>query len=199
MYTQVIRNILLYSTFQVEFVLIYYVGGQLCTDDFDIHERHNDNIDSNKQAIIPQFYFDCNGRITGIKARVRVESNNVNYPSIQVWRPRSAGLMVYYKIGEVQLESDDQVTGDGDHQLATIILSDNNAIEVQSGDVVGYYHPPQSRYLVRTRRTNGYILYQFSGSPNSTSVNLSNADMHNNERKPLIQFSIGKCEYINVL
>ena len=78
----------------------------------------------------------------------------------------------YNKIGEVQLQSGDQVIEVRNNVLvATIILTDNNTIEVQSGDVVGYYHPPQSRYRVRTLQTEGYILYQFSGSRESVNLN----------------------------
>ena len=75
--------------------------------------------------------------------------------------------------------------------VATIILTGNNTIEVQSGDVVGYYHPLQSRYRVRTIQTEGYILYQFSGS--HESVDLNNIIDSDDRRQPLIQFTIGKC------
>ena len=115
--------------------------------------------------------------------------NRNEYPFFQVWRPASVGSTIFNKIGEVQL-SDDQVTGSSDYRRATIILTGNNSIEVQSGDVVGYYHPPQSRYRVRTIQTDGYILYQFSGS--HESVDLNNYQNRSNEHQPLIQFAIGK-------
>ena len=120
------------------------------------------------------------------------DDDDVNYPIIQVWRPVSIGSMIYSKTGEVQLTSSDQVTGEDEYRLVTIILTGNNTIEVQPGDVVGYYHPPQSCYRVRTRRINGYILYQFEGSSNLTSVNLSSTNEYTDRRQPLIQFSIGK-------
>ena len=174
-----------------------HVGGQgrqVCIDNVDIQQNGDYQIGHDKQAIIPQLNFACNGRITGIRARVRFNSGRRNYPLIQVWRPVSIGSIIYNKIGEVQLESDDQVTDSGDNRLAIIILTVNNTIEVQSGDVVGYYHPPDSRYRVRIRNTSRYIQYQFNGSPNSNSVNLSNADRTDNQRLPLIQFTIGKYE-----
>ena len=123
---------------------------------------------------------------------MRFNYDDVNYPIIQVWRPVSIGSMIYNKTGEVQLTSSDQVTGKRKYPLVTIILTGNNTIEVQPGDVVGYYHPPRSRYRVRTMETNGYILYQFEGSPNLTSVDLSSENNNDNERQPLIQFSFGK-------
>ena len=119
--------------------------------------------------------------------------DRVDYPFFQVWQPLSTNSAVYNKIGEVQLQSD-QVTGSGDFQTANIILTGNNTIEFQSGDVVGYYHPPDARYRVRTIRTSGYRLYQFDldSSPVPTSVNLNNADSEDDEQQPLIQFTIGK-------
>ena len=170
------------------------IDGQFCTDRVNINHKGDDQTADNKQAIIPQFNFACNGIITGIRARIRFNYFDVNYPIIQVWRPVSIGSMIYNKIGEVQLSSSDQVTGNDNKRLVTVILTDNNIIEVQPGDVVGYYHPPRSRYRVRTRRINGYILYLFEGSRirTLTSVNLMNANRNNNRRQPLIQFSIGK-------
>ena len=90
---------------------------------------------------------------------------------------------------------DYQVTGYNNSDWeANIILTGEDAIEVQSGDVVGYYHPPDARYRVRTRknRFNGYRMYQFYGSSVPTSVNLNNANRNNSYRQPLIQFTIGK-------
>ena len=111
---------------------------------------------------------------------------------------RQAVNTTYNKIGEVQLKSDNQVIEFRDNVLiATIILTGNNTIEVQSGDVVGYYQPLQSRYRVRTMRTNGYILYQFSGS--HKSVDLNNNILNTDQRQPLIQFTIGKLITYDIL
>ena len=108
----------------------------------------------------------------------------------QVWQPASVDSTIYNKIGEVQLQSDDQVTGSGDYRTANIILTGNNTIEVQSGDVVGYYHPPDARYRVTTIQTRGYRLYQFNGS--HESVDLNNNIGNDDNRQPLIQFTISK-------
>ena len=166
------------------------IGPQFCTDSVYVQQDGDDQVGRNKLAIIPRLNFTCNGRIASIRARVKFNDNRNDYPFFQVWRASSINSKVYNKIGEVQLQSDDQVTGSGDYQTANIPLTGNNTIEVQSGDVVGYYHPPDARYQVRTIETDGYILYQFDGSPKS--VDLNNNDGHNN-RQPLIQFTIGKC------
>ena len=167
------------------------LGGQTCTDYVNIEQNGQDHIGRGVVAIIPRLNFTCNGRITSIRARVR-NSGKSEYLFFQVWRPSSTNPTSYNKIGEVQLQSDNQVTGSGNYRTVNIILTGNNTIEFQSGDVVGYYHPSNSRYRVRTIRTDGYRLYQFDGSPVPTSVNLNDADHNDNNMQPLIQFITGK-------
>ena len=119
-------------------------------------------------------------------------NNGSNYPFFQVWRPVSVGSTIFNKVGEVPLQSDDELSEVSNvTQIATVILTDNNTMEVQSGDVVGYYHPPQSNYQVRALSTEGYRIYQFIGS--SESVELNNYADIDVKRKPLILFTIGKC------
>ena len=109
-----------------------------------------------------------------------------------MWRAVSFGSTIYNKIGEVQLQSDDQVTRGSNNFLETnIILTGNNTIEIQSGDVVGYYHPPQPHYQIRDISINGYEFYWFDGSPASSLVDLRESDAMFNSRQPLLQFTIG--------
>ena len=167
------------------------LGEQFCTDSIDVQQHGRNQIGLDKLGIVPRLNFTCTGRITSITARVSFSNKRDEYPFFQVWRP--AVNTTYNKIGEVQLQSDDQVNEVRNGILvATVILTDNNTIEVQSGDVVGYYHPPQSRYRLRTVRTDGYIQYQFSGSHDSVNNSISST----NRRQPLIQFTIGK--FINI-
>ena len=176
------------------------LGGQFCTDYVDIEQNGQDDIGrgDGRLAIIPRLNFICTGRITSIRARLESHGGSCN-PIFQTWRLASAGSMVYNKIGEIQLLSN-QVTGRAhdDYRTANIILTGNNTIEFQSGDVVGYYHPPDSRYRVRTIRTDGYRLYEFSGSSiaTSSSVNLMGDGI--NQRQPLIQFTIGAFVFLIV-
>ena len=117
------------------------------------------------------------------------DNSRDEYPFFQVWR--QTVNTTYNKIGEVQLQSDDQVNEVRNNVfVVNILLTGNSTIEVQSGDVVGYYHPPDARYRVRTIQTDGYILYQFSGSHDS--VDLNNIIDNDNYRQPLIQFTIGE-------
>ena len=167
------------------------LGGQMCTDTVDIRQNGDRNFGrgDGRLAIIPRLNFTCNGRITGILARVlsSLRSDNLLF---QVWRPASGDSTIYNKIGEVPLLSS-QVTGSGDYQTANSTLTGNNRIEFQSEDVVGYYHPSNSRYLLRDIETDGYFLYRFDGSPVPSSVNLESRDFRINFRQPLIQFTIG--------
>ena len=169
------------------------LGGQFCTDSVDVQQGAGNVIYFDRLAIIPRLNFTCNGRITSIIAGLLSDDHGIrhDYPYFQVWRPSSVGSAMYNKIGEVQLQSDDQLNGSDNFWTANITLTGNNSIEFQSGDVVGYYHPPDASYRVRSIPTDGYILYQFEGS--HQSVNLNNNDDSDNYRQPLIQFTIGKC------
>ena len=130
-------------------------------------------------------------------ARVRrdTNTNRNDYPYFIIWRPSSTNSMVYTSSGEVQLQ-ESQVSQCNSFITCNvnIVLSGSNRIEFLSGDVVGYYHPQQTIYQVRTIRTNGYERYRIDGSSAPTSVDLStvNNNRINNNRQPLIQFVIGK-------
>ena len=168
------------------------LGGQFCTDSVGVQQRGNHVIGRDKLAIIPRFNFTCNGRITSIKAGLLLNTNGHDYPSFQMWRLRPRNHKTY-KIGEVQLKSNDPIKsngGRGRRWTAKITLTGNNTIEIQSGDVVGYYHPPDVRYRVVTINTEGYILYQFNG-PHEIVI-LSKNNGTDNNRQPLIQFTFGK-------
>ena len=168
------------------------LDGQTCTDSVNIQQR-GVYINRDRLAIIPHLRFTCDGKITGIRARVFFHDARNDYPFFQVWRPASNDLRVYNKISEIQLQSDDQVTGSGTYRTANIILTGNNTIEVQSGDVVGYYQPLDARYLVMNTIRIGtrYILYQFNGSLGSNSVQLNDSNNRVNFWQPLLQFTIG--------
>ena len=174
------------------------LGGQFCTDYVDIQPNGDSAIGRNRLAIVPHLNFTCNGRITSITAKLWFSDESGDYPFFQVWRAASVSSTVYKKIREIQLQPNLQITS-GNHdkiKIATIILTGNNTIEVQTGDVVGYYHPPGAHYRVRTIQTDGYILYQFNGS--HESVDLKNAIDNNVRQQPLIQFTIGKCAFYNI-
>ena len=99
--------------------------------------------------------------------------------------------MIYNKVGEIKLQSENQVTEGYNNFEATIILTGEKRLEFQPDDVIGYYQPPQSRYQVLDVDTVGYVLYRFDEtSPNT--LNLSEANRILNKRQPLLQFTFGK-------
>ena len=124
------------------------------------------------------------------------DADRIEYPSFQIWRLLLTVPPIYSKIGEVELQDDQMFLDSDNFGTANITLTSNNTIEVQSGDVVGYYHPPETRYQVRTISSDEYRLYEFDGLPVSISaesvINLDESDRDNN-RQPLIQFTIGEC------
>ena len=168
------------------------LGGQECIDYVNVTQIGRDHIGGDTLAIIPRLNFTCNGRITRIRASLNFNPDGKDiFPIFQVWRPAlSFGSTIYTKAGEAPLPSDDQVETFNFIILANITLTDNNTIEVQSGDVVGYYHPPDPRFRVRTIPTFGYMQYKFSGS--AELVDLNNNTDNDDERQPLIQFIIGR-------
>ena len=86
-------------------------------------------------------------------ARVRFR-NGTGYPYFQVWRQITNNLLIFTNIGEVQLqESQVSQCNNNDYCNINIVLTGNDTIEFQSGDVVGFYHPSDIRYRVRTQRT----------------------------------------------
>ena len=168
------------------------LGGEFCIECINVQQRSRFQLFHRRLAIIPRLNFSCNGRVTSIKAGLDKNSSLSNFLSFQVWRPSLPGSRVYNKVGEVQLQSDDQVTKGYYNFEATVTLTSENRIEFQSGDVIGYYHPYQSRYQVKDASTRGYMLYRFDGSPPPNSVNLSAANDTFDYRQPLLQFIVGK-------
>ena len=170
------------------------LGGQECTDYVDVQQNGHNSIRRGMTAIIPRLNFTCNGRITIITAKVNTNYRN-DYPYFQVWRPTSVGSTSYEKSGEVQLQSGNHMiicsSQHNNRCIVNITLTGTNTIEVESGDIVGFYLPSESRYRVRTIQTSGYILYEFDGS--LELVNFSNMIDNEDNQQPLIQFTIGKC------
>ena len=162
----------------------------------NIVQNGNDELGRGRIGIVPRLNFSCNGTIVRIIGRVRRDNNmdRNDYPYFQVWRPSSTNSMVYTSIGEVQLQESQVSQCNSDRYCnVDIVLTGNDRIEFQLGDVVGYYHPEQTVYQVTTIRTNGYVLYRIDGSPAPPTVNLGIVANNriDDQRQPLIQFVMG--------
>jgi len=139
-------------------------------------------------VIVPLISFTCNGRIANIRVRITPDGTGNNFPYIQVWRP-SQSSQLHNLVDEVQIQSNHltRLT----YLEANITLTGNKRIQFQSGDVIGFYNPSDSRYEIRDKSTPGYKIYVFIGST-ATSLDLSDADNTPMGRQPLIQLTIGK-------
>ena len=119
-----------------------------------------------------------------------------------MWRPFLPSTTIYNKVGEIHLESDYQVTQGYNNLEVTIILTGEKRLEFQPGDIIGYYHPPRSRYRVLDVNTMGYVLYRFDEMSSPNTLNLSEANKTLNNRQPLLQFTFGKicnfCQLFNL-
>ena len=172
------------------YYILSFLGGQICTDSVDIQLDGDNEISAITVVIIPRLNFTCNGRITNIRAKMSSRSPS-GLPYFQIWRPMSS--MIYNRIHTVQLQSAHVTQLSGTRVNISITLTGNERREFQSGDVIGYYHPSNSRYQVRTISTDGYIQYRFDGSSTLTSVDLNTVGSGDitDQRQPLIQFTIG--------
>ena len=172
------------------------IGGQTCTESVNIQQAGDNQIDRNGIGLVPRLNFSCNGRITHIRVRIwpHRDNNGIHIlPYIQVWRPSSVPI-TYNKIYQVQVQESQTSRPEPEEFLeANVPLIGTDRIFVQSGDVVGFYHPPNFDRQVRTIPTHGYVLYLFDGSNATMSLDFSTA-MATDMRQPLIQFTIGKLE-----
>jgi len=170
---------------------LHSTGGQTCINDVDdVQLIGSDQISNNRIVIVPFLSFNCNGMITNIRVRITPDGNGDDFPYIQVWRPSSSSQL-YNLTDQVQIQSSHiiQLT----FLVANITLTGNNTIQFQSGDVIGFYNPSDSRYAIRDITTAGYVFYVFERSTASL-LDLSNANNTPMGRQPLIQFTI--CEFV---
>ena len=176
-------------------ILILLLGSKSCFEHVTVQQKGTRRLLQRLQVIVPRANFTCNGRVTGITASMdRVSSGGTN-PYLEVWHQATPGGDVFDKVGEVHLvESEvvEEVDKNNDtYWLVNITLNDDDRIEFETGDVIGYYHPPDSRYRVWNIRTMGYTAYanEFTFALNTTDVATQDATVTN--LQPLIQFTIG--------
>ncbi len=90
------------------------------------------------QVLIPSYQFTCSGVVTQWGAYVEPGGggDNMNYiATFQVWRPDGNGNEVYTMVGENAYP--DPITLVADSQI--LVAATEPLIQVQPGDVVGYY------------------------------------------------------------
>ena len=178
-------------------VIHYYdfhlIAGQTCIDDVNnVQQVGNDIISPDRTVIVPRLNFTCNGRITNIRVGLNRTNDGANFPYVQVRRPLpSASLLFYGLVNNVQIQSSHLTQFNmSTFQEATILLTGHNRIQFLSGDVIGFYSPPDSGYVIRDIATTGYVYYIFEGS--NASVFTLGSGVMSNRRQPLIQFTLGE-------
>jgi len=166
--------------------------GQDCIENVNVQQIGDDYMTRNRLGIVPHLNFHCNARITRIRVRLLPDENRHDYPYIQVWRPSSQYSTFYTKIAQVKVTAS-RIESLA-HVEANIPLTGNNRIFVETGDVIGYYHPVDVGYRVRTIQTDGYILYEFKDIDGSieTLVDLDDSVHYLHIRQPLMEFTVGK-------
>ena len=145
--------------------------------------------------IVPNARFRCNGRITNVAVSMQGQiATGSNHPVFQVWHPTQLNSSTYNKIDEVQLTGGEYINIDGSigYHYASISLNRNSQIEFQSGDVIGYYQPSNSRRLIQNIQTSGYTSYSNTVTSPLTSIDISNVDNIEIDHQPLIEITFGK-------
>jgi len=170
----------------------HLTGGQACIQSVNVQRIGSDYMTRNRLGIVPNLHFHCNARITRIRVRLLPDPYRYDYPYIQIWRPSSKDSTTYGKIAQVQVRKS-HITN-LTYVEANIPLTGTNRILVESGDVIGYYHPVDAGYKVRTIQTAGFILYEFDDIDGSigTLVDLVDSMRYLHVRQPLMEFTIGK-------
>ena len=168
----------------------------MCIESAAVQQNDGTELAPARLGIVPNLNFNCDGKITGVIARVikrkDEKKNFTDYPYFNIWRPSPTKSMAYTNIGEVQLQ-ESQVSQCNDKRLciANISLVGGNVLVFQSGDVVGFYHPFNTSYQVRMAKQRGYTLYYSVEISHPTSLIHFSENQKQRKQKPLIEFMIG--------
>ena len=157
------------------------IAGETCIDVVDnVQQTPDSQILADRTVIVPHLNFTCNGRITNIRVRIdsateipNYDNTGTNFPYIQVWRQSPTSQLNYSLVNQVQIQLRHLNT---QSTQANIPLTGNNRIQFLSGDVIGFYNPPDSGYVTRDIETLGYVFYVFEGS-SASSLDLSTGIM----------------------
>ena len=176
-----------------------YLDGQGCIDNPNIRQRGSVVIDDERQVIIPNARFECNGRVTSVGASMGFGSQSGNLPNIQIWRPSSPGSDVYNRIGQVQVTSGNfnGIPFFTAYYSTIVLLTNNDRIEFQSDDVIGYYQPSNSQREIWNIETNGYTSYSNNVNSPGTTFDINNVDYMDGQRQPLIEIMFGKNQFLS--
>ena len=160
----------------------------------NVNQRRQSTIDDETQVTVPNARFNCNGKVTNVAVSMKHWLSGTDYPMFQVWRPVMTSFQSnsYNKVGEVQLPGGSlKVVDKGSYVYADILLNNSSQIEFQSGDVIGYYQPFNSRLIWNTQ-TSGYTSYSNNVTGPLINMDINHVDNIHDNYQPLIEVMFGK-------
>ena len=158
----------------------------------NVYQRGQVTIGTGKQVIVPNARFNCNGTITSVVASMRDLSGGTNYPIFEVWRPHNIYSGSYNKIGEVNFSTGSlKDVGQESYYYVNISLNSSSQIEFQSGDVIGYYQPSNSRQIWSIQ-TDKYTSYSITFAYPLDSLHIYSEGISVTHYQPLIKVMYGK-------
>ena len=155
--------------------------------------------------IVPKSNFSCNGRVTGYLISLMSDSNRGqgSCPIVQIWHPTSPTIYTRVVTECALTENDISVMIDNrgeNYYLGNVTCTENNRIEFQSGDVIGYRQDTPAHYLVWSITTSGYTSYYDNLNTNRQTASTFNTGINGvtsgSNRQPLIQMIYGKINYV---
>ena len=177
-------------------------GSESCFEKVTVQQKGTNLYHSWSHFIIPCANFTCHGRITSVIASMSMVRKNGTDPFIEVWHPTTTDMNVLDKIGEVQLVENkvvEEVDNDSNsYWLVNITLNDDDRIEFEAGDVIGYYHPPDTRFLVWNIPSLGYQIIANNFGNGSKAIKFGK-DVSLNNLQSLIQVTIGMSSLLNYI
>ena len=167
----------------------------MCIQNPDINIQGNFVFSFVHQSIAPSFVFTCNGRITGVAASLRVDGGT-ELPVFQVWHPVLPGSSVYTIVGQVHFQSVVQINESP--SIFTVLLTKDDQIEFQSGDVIAFYQPNNPSHSMRyifdaTIVDTNYTSYL--GLSTNATVDINAPDYSEFPYLSLMNITTGKYSY----
>ena len=156
----------------------------------NVQQEGNDQFNGQVQVIVPRSSFSCSGRLTGYLVSLDQDSDEDDYPHIEIWRP--SALSGYRRIAEYVLTESD-ITEMDNYYFANVSFAINETTQFQPGDAIGYYQPSSPHYTVWSVDTEGYVSHTAESRGGFFFINLLSRE---NNRQPLIQVLYGMLNYL---
>lgn len=169
--------------------MLVFLDAQNCYDDPDVQQERVSINRMYSQVIVPRANFTCYGRITNITISMdRRNALNESDAYFQVWRPSSNVSSGFNKVAEIPLEKN-RIVQHGQNLIFNMHFNHINRIDVEAGDVIGYYQSSHSSYHVQNILTMGYSAYA-SDVPNSPNSLTTNNMILYLRHQPLVQIDL---------